>query len=615
MDCIRAILVYYNGSRSKIPFPIILLSIVRKTVKKDVWLQIKNFDKNWKYIRWVLLITAILSQISFVAKFTWVNYDEHYQLGASRSILDGEGPTMAVGRIYNDLSIATQIPVTRQALGYSFSMIPFLKYFENPGIGDFMLECLSTVIFFFSWFMILENLGGQIGNKSKFFLWVYWLFAPVPLLVSNYSSHTTVGLALAFYSASTAVSVWALRRGKKPYVSGAISGALLGIASLMHYSYWPLVAVTPLALFATALLHKKLSKDILVILVLITVIAGSIVLIQGGYNYTNTGQVTRKYQMWDGGWHWDHLGMVIPFPIFSTGVFSPIPINSIEFTPPIFMFPKLILPISVVILFGLFIAVWWVTKNPIAVEDPNNENETSASKFVMLHGLFTVFIIVASLSYLSVRVEIHPYQGGWVPLMELRYYAPVFAYMMLSFSIVLFSGIGLKKYLWGKILVVCISLIIIVSGIQVINWRRDILGMQNNSLLGEIAGVTIYQRRMGELEDILDYWEKSEPPVCMVFQEDPMRIQCLSLGLDVIPIAEKGMRRDVPEVFDGNGKFVGLDLTTSEKVNLLFVVNKELDGFEADLTKFLLSYYDFEQIAETLDHKFYSFTMAPTAKK
>ncbi len=505
-----------------------------------------------QFFQIILLLLATASQIWYLNDHSRLNPDEAFPLGQALSLLEGDGLTVQSSKP-QDISSLISVVNLRSPLGVAISIAVFTALFNDPGVADFVLEIIGTVLFFVSWFWILDK-QKKINFWGKTFTWLLWIFFPAPLMAGVITAHTTETLSLSLFMASMVLGAILVSKNNKKsiFILGSLIGIVSGLAASLRYMYWPMLAILPTAIFIFGLMKRKLklfsgailaniafsSIFLLTMMLLNLKITGHLV----GYSTDIYGQIVTRLPETQT-LHWEHLDRTIPFPLFTFGVSDP----SFMATRVIIEEPPMLPSVAGLswllsgIMLAAFLFYMWKTLSPWwsslfqrqEVITPVDSNENP--EFISLIALITFTLIMSTLAYLSIDIEPHPFGGGWVPVMELRYYSATFVFFTLAVGY-LISQIKNKKrtirYFSYTMNIIAIALLFLVGA-----WRVQLGYQQLYSPDKYFTGEERYERET-KLLTILEKSIVEEFPVVVIYPEkdSTIRRKTLDKGFVVCPL-------------------------------------------------------------------------------
>ena len=106
-----------------------------------------NLHKHWGWLRWILLLLAILHQVFFLVHTSRLGWDELVQLAQARNVLIGENFALAT-TTPADLAAAEYTVDVHFPVGYAALLALGLEFIPNPVLVDFLWQAVAAVLFF-----------------------------------------------------------------------------------------------------------------------------------------------------------------------------------------------------------------------------------------------------------------------------------------------------------------------------------------------------------------------------------------------------------------------------------------------------------------------------------
>ncbi|MBI5944973.1 MAG: hypothetical protein HY864_11440 [Chloroflexi bacterium] len=530
-----------------------------------------KFGSHKNAIRFLLLFISIVSYIWYMVYHGRVNPDEGYSLAQAVSFNEGAGLTIKSSQP-GDVSAIKTVYSSRFPPGMALLFSLGIDILKSPGTVDLVIEIISATIFFLAWFWILGLYRDQITFWGEMYLWLLWILIPSPLMAGAFTAHTSETLSLALFMASVIVGVQiaASNDPKKILPLGILMGVLEGFAATLRYLYWPMLIILPVALFLFGLLKKKLRFYFQAIIVS-TAISALFIFGMMYLNWQATGQVMGYLDLYGNAaarlpeasaLHWEHLLRTIPFPIFTFGVINPsfdIAGSWIE-TPPIISNVygvSWVISLIVLAAFAFFVRETF----PSAKTEQASAAENDRSGFFTLTGLVTVIFVFFLLAYISIGMELHRFGGGWVPVMELRYYSAIFPFTTLG-VVYMISKLNAKtrrmRFISILTTITAVSFLLVAAV-----WRFQISYAQLTGEKFYYTGDERFENETKYLTRLSDNFDK-RLPVVVVYPLKDTTIRRLSMidGYVVCPLAS--IPPDIP-------------LAAYSPVNMLLVYRKGID--------------------------------------
>ena len=260
--------------------------------------------------------------------------------------------------------------------------------------------------------------------------------------------------------------------------------------------------------------------------------------------------------------HWEHVLRMIPFPLFTLGAANPsfdMAGSWIETPPVIPNIYGVSWAISLIVLMAFAVFVWETF--PSFKKQPGSTPVNVRSEFVTLTGLITVGLVIFTLAYISIGMELHRFGGGWVPVMELCYYSAVFPFTTLGI-VYLISKLSVKT--WQIRILSILTTILAFSFLLVaVFWRVQIGSAQLTGSTAYFTGVERFENETNYLTRLSDNFDE-QFPVVVVYPLKDTTIRRLSMinGYVVCPLAS--IPPEVP-------------LASTSPVNMLVVYRKDVD--------------------------------------
>ncbi|HEX2523086.1 MAG TPA: hypothetical protein VHP35_13265, partial [Terriglobia bacterium] len=195
--------------------------------------------------KWLLLLVfaAIAHQGSHVYFFNYFNPDKVCQIVMAQSLLAGKG--LSVPEInLQDFAKVDYPPVVAWPPGYSLLIASILPFLRDVWWSAVILDLGVALLFFGSWFYILEAMSAVITLKARALIWGFWalFFSPLEGLTSSDA------LSLALLSGSIAFAVRLIRHRSSDIWTPIAAGVLAVASAAVKFMYWPLAAALPAGL-------------------------------------------------------------------------------------------------------------------------------------------------------------------------------------------------------------------------------------------------------------------------------------------------------------------------------------------------------------------------------
>jgi hypothetical protein len=371
----------------------------------------------WKSARIILLLLIIAVHTPRELFERTGKTDQFFQIAGAQSIRLGRGYTFPVGTS-DDLAQIKYAPLVGWPPLYSLMLAPLLA---GPiWLAMALLNIFAIIIFFVAWLVILELLGDAISVPAKIAVLLFWALGFTPLSWAYSDS-----LSLAFYSAGIAVAFYGLKRDS--LFAAAVSGLLVGLSGGVRFAYWPLVVIIPLALAVYGFRHDRRCFRLLIAHGLVVgVVLLALILWQqqatGSVNYLSSYYPPEKQ-----GFFWDQLRPIPPILISPLGLMD---LNSINDRRQI-VSPWLINAFLWILSGGVLVTFLYQT---VAAFRGNHESRWREVFYTI--GIMTIAICIAEMAYLSIRYK----STGFSYIAEIRYYMPLFPFIVVSLAMTVFNS-------------------------------------------------------------------------------------------------------------------------------------------------------------------------------
>ena len=388
----------------------------------------------WHHLRWVLLIAVILSHVGFTLGHSRINPDESYQLGVSHSFSHGHNQTLKRVRAH-DLSQGEYMGDLRTPPGYALVQMASGGEYARSYWIDLVMDNLGGVVFFLSWFFILEAIGPFVGVLPRLIVWLFWLVFPASLMGPLISGHSAGVISAAFFSAAIVFTLPVVQSKvswRKAGALGVLSGLCYGVALIMRYAYWPLAAIIPLSLGFFGLRHRTKFMKAVGAGAVFFMVSGLILMVLMLHNYHVGGSFTRSNPAPSDVITLSHLLYTIPFPAFTLGHMDDSFFNAVQ---PLKFNPALLLSVGIIAL-GAYSIVRLLRTRTTGATDSPEQTAHAVFQYISLLAVVTLVLVYLFLAWMSVSSSVHPYRGGWVALAEIRYYAPIYSFLLLGVALV-----------------------------------------------------------------------------------------------------------------------------------------------------------------------------------
>lgn len=379
----------------------------------------------WRYGRLLLLMLAIAHQAFDQAAFPGFGLDKCQQIAAGRSLWEGKG--LAVWRFDPRSPRSPHLSANRGwPPGYSFAVGPWLVARWGPARAALVVDWLSTVVFFVSWFALLETTGKAIDWRARAGFWFYWAFVFPPLGILTSSDVLAVALfSLGLFCGARALTKSGSR--DRRLVWSVASGIFLGTSATVRFAYWPLVAVGPIAQALVGIRRDRTwVRDAFAT-------AGTSAIIVAGtalFQKLESGATTYLHDLHQAdsrGWFWSQLREFSPFPAGGIGLDV-----ALDRAGEWLRLPSWVAEIATWSICGLMLFVAWRASRSAFSRGFLSRSQSEESPiwaYLTIAFWSTAFLIVGILGYFTVRFRAI---NGWVYAEELRYYSPLFGFLSLS---------------------------------------------------------------------------------------------------------------------------------------------------------------------------------------
>ena len=501
-------------------------------------------------LRLILLIVSILSYIWYLYYHSRINPDEAYSLAQAESFLQGKGLTIQSAKPQDLANIIISYN-PRFPPGYALAIAALLKVTLSPGSIDFILEVIAALVFFLCWFWILKAHSEVINFTGEAVLWVLWIFFPAPLMAGILTAHTTETISVALFMASLLFGSFLITTTNRTKVLllGSVIGLISGLAAFLRYMYWPLLAILPATIFFWSLAKKKLriylGSIFSILFINCLFLAGMMIPNHRatghyfGYQVDLFGEVETRLDNSQDEIHWDHLTYTIPFPLFTLGISDPSYMSTrtiIETPPTLPAKTWMSWGLSGMIVAGFIIYAFKMIKPMFtSYQIGDNPPKIDQIQFIALAGIFTFTLTITTLVYLSITSNLAEFGGGWVPVMELRYYSPVFIFFTLGLGYLVSQTTSQQKYLQYF----AYSMGVIIIGTLLIEsvWRFQITSLQIREPNSYFSSSERFERETRLIDLLLPEIDPSYPVIVVYSEHDTtIRRMGLNKGFVVAPL-------------------------------------------------------------------------------
>jgi hypothetical protein len=388
---------------------------------------------------WLLLLVfaAIAHQGSHVYFFNRFNPDKACQIVMAQSLLAGKG--LSVPEInLQDFAKVDHPPVVAWPPGYSLLIASILPFTRDVWWSAVIVDLCATLLFFGSWFYVLEAMSAVITLEARALIWGFWalFFSPLEGLTSSDA------LGLALLSGSIAVTVRSIRHRSSGIWIPIAAGALAVASAAVKYMYWPLAAAVPAALLYLGFRDdSRLRRSGASVALLV---AGGTLMVFAFQRLSTVGRpdivlepghatlLAAYHGESDLGLHWRNLLRLAAFPAEALGVAGVWPHLGLRLKlPPL---------LSILVLPGLSIFVCVASLVALigmrAPSRRHGDTDALVHKYLWTTVLLVSVLTLGMLSFLSLLTPLHTVEGHrdgyWTYVEELRHFAPVSLFMFFS---------------------------------------------------------------------------------------------------------------------------------------------------------------------------------------
>lgn len=418
----------------------------------DRLMRVASLFSNRNFLSFIfvlIMLAGAFNELTRVYNQGWVNHDEAHQVLEMYSILEGNGFTTPI-TFPNDLSKVEFIPLTRFPQGYSAFLAMQYSFTKNPGTADFLSDAFAIILFFVAWFYIFEFTEPFLGKAPRLLTGIFWIVFPAALRSGAISRHTTEGLSIALTSAGVALCMAIFKRPRYSVFFGAAAGLMSGLALTMRTVYLPLIIATPLTLAYMAWLDKENRRAVIYAACANIIVSGLFAAVISYQNWSLTGHITGYIVNELGGisprfqyaasTQWSHLLLTTPFLGFIFGFADPSILKAgtttVTFNPSFVLSTNIAWALFFVLLLAYLYACFHVLRvsmnNRGVITGESERTSQKASSVLFLSGVLIFSLTFGPLALLSIAMEKHPFAGGWVPVMELRYFTPIFSFVFFA---------------------------------------------------------------------------------------------------------------------------------------------------------------------------------------
>ncbi|MBN1304288.1 MAG: hypothetical protein JXA13_07620 [Anaerolineales bacterium] len=513
--------------------------------------------KWWTILRFVLLGIAIITQCWLAANYGRINHDETYSVAEAQSLVHGYGLTIPAIRT-QDLGNIPRLHTLSFPVGYSIVYAVFFALSIDPGIADFLIEVIAAVLFFVSWFVILENLRHWISVPGRLVIWVFWIMFPAPLMAGAIQGHSSDNLAVAVFSASIAMVVTGMvdRREKRLFSLSILGGILMGMAASLKYVYWPNLAIVPLTFAILSLLNHAKWRRYLFAAGLFS-IAGGLILAAlmldarlttghfSGYVMSLTGRIYPKYHS-ASSILWDQLFFATPSPVFAFGL------APYGFCATLDLLPLYLVGDRAAWLFTIFIIGMFILSGVSTIWRVYQDREIKSSEstmFFVAAALVTVFWVYLWQIYLSVIYTFD--YDNFATITIIRYVNLALPFLFIGVVQGILAPLTLKNKDWRHYAVaILLSLSLVFPFYAAYRFRSSVFE-SNISMKWKIRAQSTYLSRTKWLRSANEGFEANDYPLVVVFPDkdkgyEKTRQTLFMTGTPGVILPETGLKVSTP---------------------------------------------------------------------
>lgn len=428
-------------------------------------------DRKWKTVFILLLLVAIAHHGLYVWKVAVLNHDKSEMVGAAVSLLEGGGYTYVVANP-NQLAEPIHSPLIARPPGYTLLLLPVLWVTNDIWLATVLLDVVATIIFYGSWFAIVNGLGPAISRAAKLFIWIMWAIIWSPLMQLSSPELMTVAL----FSAALAITLRFASRQPHPIRFGVASGILMGAVSALRLAYWPLLVVIPLSLWFSQARRpsQRMMVGVGVHVLIVTLMLAAVLIFQRSV----TGQflhlpVVPGLQR---GFYPDQLTSIYPFPTTTIGADL-----MVEQLQSMLGLPGVVTEVTLWIISGLILgtALYQLVGSfrKSEREELPTDYEVATRCFAVM-AISTGVLTLLMLAYMSASypVPVALRDGRlWISLS--RFYVPILPFLLVYLAAVLFPAESISRGSAFKLLrvacfIVVVPTIALAAAWQVPFWYR-----------------------------------------------------------------------------------------------------------------------------------------------
>lgn len=367
----------------------------------------------------ILAAAALLHQTLDQYVHCQFGWDKVDQLAGAARLCAGAG--LALEELNaDDLASPLARPLVGWPPGYSYLAAGLLIAGLDIWHTALAIDILSAALYLAGWYFLAGH--SNMGRRGRLWMWVFWALAYLPLVRLTSSDQ----LAVALFSVALAMGAVCVRAGQaeraargacRAVLAAVMAGLMAGLAGAVRFAYWPLAGVVPLGLFLSGSSRRWLNAGVC------AAATGIILGALAWYQHATTGHTTYLTSIYErpaAALQWPMLRHMAPFPAGALGL-------------DLFWqraHERLHLPgtaqvgtwgLALLVLGAFFAAGYraWRQRRGVG----------PLRAYIYTTGLCTLLLTLAMLCWLSLR---YPPIGNWTHVQELRYYAPVFGFLTVS---------------------------------------------------------------------------------------------------------------------------------------------------------------------------------------
>lgn len=355
-----------------------------------------------------------------------LNSDKILQVAAGQSWLDGRGLTYPFS---GPGGVVLRRPMTDWPPLYSAAFAGAQKATGNLFASIVVVDVLAAAVFAVAWTLILLRVARE-EPRTAVATWTFWALGCTPLTFIPASD----GAALALFSAAVACTMRGLERDRgRWWTAGA--GLCAGAAVAMRYLYLPLLPIPLVPYFVRGRFDLRRSAAF---------VAGALPMLV----WTAVSALAGDSPFWfnpiaQHGVHWQHVAVTAPFGAGVLGIHDSWRRAAEGFPALARALPTLFWLSTAAVMFAGFARAMrfrlTTASDPIAA--------------LWICSVLTVAITIAVVVALSARMENYP--DGPSLSAEMRYFAPVYPFLLLAFVSWMFGAGRVPRLLATALLVCC----------------------------------------------------------------------------------------------------------------------------------------------------------------